>query len=81
MIYEVVSDVGRWGPMSPDHPALQNYNVKCPECGEMFESGDIPAFVNPMPDTVDDMLKAIDGKAHTTTVQLAHEACVEKYRV
>jgi len=80
MIYEVVSERGRWGPISADHPAVQDLNLLCPECNEPIKTGDIPAFVNPMPDDAEDFVKAAAGKPYTASVVLAHESCVEKYR-
>lgn len=80
MIYEVVSEPGRWGPFSPDHPSVQDQNFKCPVCDEMFEPGDVPAFVNPMPTDADDFQKAVDGRPYTAEVQLAHEKCIKEYR-
>lgn len=80
MIYEVVSEVGRFGPLSEDHPMVSKWPRRCAECGAWIKAGDVPTFVNSMPAGSEDIMRAAEGKAYTAVVDIAHEGCAAPYR-
>ena len=63
----VLSEKGRFDPLSPSHPAV-DVQV-CPGCGELLQAGDVPSLVDPTPPPT-----GVPG-AYTAEVQMAHERC------
>ena len=67
-ISEVLSERGRFVPLSDGHPGV---GAVCPGCGEELKAGQRPSLVNPSPPGPEDEGKA----AYNAECVMAHESC------
>lgn len=69
---DVVSKLGRFAPLSADHPMVGD---RCVFCGQALSEGDRPALVEWGPGSDEDAAKAAEGRAHNVECKPAHERC------
>ena len=74
-IREVLSDRGRFAPLSYGHPSI---GQACVACDGPIKAGHVVALVNGAPADEDEAVRAGEGRAYTAVAELAHEGCVPK---